>query len=271
MVKTRIYILTYNSAVRINACLDHLISSDIDDECQIFIINNHSNFTIQEKFKDKVKLLHNVLQPDFSTGHMSRNWNQAIVNGFENLKSPACDIVVTMQDDTIVHDNWYSELKKAHFKKGYSFVQSGHGDSVCSYLPSAVKKVGLWDERFTMGFQAADYFYRQLMFNWNDCTINDQHHHRIHNPCDLNIVKHYRVAEHNNDENFINNEFRWIDSNIDLSIGSKLLENKYDSDIWPWTNDIKEKAKTASFKINNFISYSYFEKDVELNNKNYLI
>ena len=273
-MKSKIYILTYNRAKLLNITLRGLFESDakpfIDSgDCEVFIINNHSNIHIDGQFKEKVTLLNNVLRPDFSTGHIGRNWNQALILGFESLSTPMSDLVITLQDDVLVQPDWYTKLKKLHFEKNLNFVQNGHGDALCSYTPEAVKKVGLWDERFIFGLQASDYFYRQLMFNWDGCTINDPVHTRSHNPLHQNemTATTYLVANSFYAETF-------PDPSFDINIASSIIKEKYhhQSQLHPWTETNKQAAKVDKFKGNSYIFYPYFEKDIyELKEKKYVL
>ena len=102
-MKIKQYIVTYNNPLQINSCLYSIFNnlSTVElDYLDLYVINNHSNLQIQSEYLDKITILNNDLRPDFSTGHLSRNWNQAIINGFQNLNEPDCDIVITNQDDT---------------------------------------------------------------------------------------------------------------------------------------------------------------------------
>ncbi len=116
-MKTKIYILTYKGFNRLNKTLKSVFESDYaDNECEINIINNHTEIRIDEQYIKRVNILNNNLQADFSTGHMSRNWNQALILGFENLNNPKSDLVITLQDDVILHNQWYNKLINLHNK-----------------------------------------------------------------------------------------------------------------------------------------------------------
>ncbi|MFB6198152.1 MAG: hypothetical protein ABEI52_07790, partial [Halobacteriaceae archaeon] len=67
------------------------------------------------------------------------------------------------QDDTIYNDQWANRLIELH--EEYSLVQNGLGDEFVSYLPEAVKNIGLWDERYIFSYHAADYFSRAVLHN----------------------------------------------------------------------------------------------------------
>jgi hypothetical protein len=273
-MKTRIFILTYDRPKILNLTLDSIFSSDAyshiqDNSIELFIINNYSILHIEDQFKNYIKVINNETRPDFSTGHLSRSWNEALILGFENLLNPACDLVITLQDDVLLNHNWYEKLLYLHKEKGLHFIQNGHGDAFCSYTVEAVKRVGLWDERFLFGMQAADYFYRQLMFNYEDCTINDPIHGRVHNEIIKNNIQDstsFLVKD-----NFIGTH--WTDPTDDIRVATKLLELKYGSINYlnPWSPENKELSKTMTFKTQNYIFYSYFEKDVyDLKKKGYI-
>lgn len=183
-MKIKQYIVTYKNAFQLNKCLGTIFNGLTQEELsklELFVINNHSEFRIDESFKDKVTVLHNMTRPDFSTGHLSRDWNAAIINGFKDLNNPDCDIVITNQDDTEFKPNYINELIELH--KTYDFIQLGVGDQVISYTPDAIKKIGLWDERCcNIGFQEMEYFIRVILYHPEKSTINDWRHNRIHNP-----------------------------------------------------------------------------------------
>ena len=85
-MKIKLFIVTYNNALELNKTLTSLFKSDLNAiDYEVFIINNHSNFSIDEQFEKNVAILHNVLRPDNSTGYLTRNWNQALILGFGNL------------------------------------------------------------------------------------------------------------------------------------------------------------------------------------------
>ena len=120
------------------------------------------------------------MRPDFSTGHLSRNWNQAIIHGFKNLQNPDCDILIHSQNDVKFYKGWLEKIIKLH--KTFDFFATGAGDCFCSYTPDAIRKVGIWDERYCgIGFQEADYFVRSVFHNPNKTCINDYGHNRMHN------------------------------------------------------------------------------------------
>jgi hypothetical protein len=180
-MRIKIYLVTYQESKVLNDTLNSLFSTcDINKFCEVCIINNHSNFFIEEKYTNVVRVLHNNARPDFSTGHLSRNWNQAILHGFKNLENPDCDILIHTQNDVTFYSGWLEKIISLHDK--YDFIATGAGDCFCSYTPNAIKKVGIWDERYCgIGFQEADYFVRSVYHNPDKTCINDYGHNRLHN------------------------------------------------------------------------------------------
>jgi len=249
MKKVKLYIVTYNSSEDLNQTLNSCFSGNLNSiNFEVNVINNHSNFEIDDKFKEKVNILHNVLRPDFSKGHLSRNWNQAIINGFKSLISPECDILVTCQDDTIFEKTWLEDLLQIHEK--YSFYAGDCGDMICSYLPEAVRKIGLWDERFcNIQFQEADYFLRANIYNSEESSIMDFLHSRTLNPT-KHIAKRIKAAGIITDRGSTSNEYHSYSLNI--------FEQK-------WGNKLNWNSKITDIlhsKIPSYFYYPYFERDI---------
>jgi hypothetical protein len=268
--KISIYIVTYKNAIDLNKNIASLVASGV--EVQISIINNHSKFFLEPEYEKLVTVFHNKLRPDFSTGHLARNWNQALLLGFQDLNSPANDIVITVQDDVIFKADWLRHLIDLH--RRYSFITMGPGDAFCSYLPEAVKKVGLWDERFcSIAYQAADYFLRSLIYNRDGCSINDPQHGRLHNALEGNVSRY---------------DAEWADSLLITSpqsnqdrkeaqesserfeaISEAIFRHKWGIPAYHWTAEHYAVRKSL---IENYVMYPYFEKDVErLREKNYVV
>ena len=255
-MKIKQYIVTYNNEFQINSCLESIFSKLSDEELSILeinVINNHSNFILHNEFIGKVNVLHNTLRADFSTGHLSRNWNQAIINGFQDLNNPDCDIVITNQDDTRFADNYINKIVELHNR--FDLIQLGYGDNFISYTPNAIKRIGLWDERFcNIGYQEADYFMRAAIYLNDKASINDFSHYRLFNNIDNSdsilqlITPGYDRRE---ESHFVSMKFhphsrymyqlKW---GINPESGFSNIQN-------------------VSPKINSFVLYPYFEKDVE--------
>lgn len=270
-MKIKLYIVSFIDMNCLKLNLDSLFKSDLMKyNHEIFIISNHSSFSLPANYLNRVKVLRNVLRPDFSTGHLARNWNEAIVNGFKDLNNPDCDILITAQDDSIFEPDFMGKLINLH--KKYNFITAGIGDNVISYQQEAIKKIGLWDERFCgIYYQEGDYFLRALMYNKDKSCINDWPHDREINP----------IAPNARANTFLpiarrtiwgNNSYGLVPGGAakHMSVMRKHFENK-----WPgikdirWSDDLKNNPPKKP-AIPEFVMYPYFEKDIEnLNEKGY--
>lgn len=252
-MKTKLYIVTYNNnEILNNWALKTLFESDFPfDNSEIYVINNHSNIYIEPQYKDKIKILNNDLRPDFSTGHLSRNWNQAIINGFQNLNNPDCDIVIACQNDTKFCKNWYSKLLINLFK--YKYIACGTGDQFQVFTTDAIKNIGLYDERFcNIGYQEADYFLRSLLYFGDHASINDFIHGRTLNTLNVQIIE-------DTESGFVRQEKTHIESSIYHKYSANFWRMKWNIDETHW--DLKEIYNTKP-KLLNYILYPYFEKDI---------
>jgi len=265
-MKIKQFIVTYNNRLQINSCLESIfdnLSSDEQNILEVYVINNHTNFELVSQLSNKVKVLHNVLRPDFSTGHLSRNWNQAILNGFQDLNNPSADIVITNQDDTRFVSNYVSMVMSMH--EQYDLLQFGWGDNYISYNSNAVKNIGLWDERFcSIGYQEADYLLRARLYHKEKSSIQDESHGRILNPIPrkpINIIPtgNSRREEYHREasKNHIYNK--------------NLFIKKWGID--PDTDWVSTQLDDIdSPRIDNYILYPYFEKDIlTLHQQKYLV
>jgi hypothetical protein len=187
-LKVKLYIVTYNQYDELNNwCLKSLFESNFPFDNNVYIINNHSNFIINDEYKNKVKVLHNVLRSDNNNGHIGQNWNQAITLGFKNLLNPDCDIVITVQVDTKFIYNWFDNVKT--LLHSYEYICFGAGDQVQVFTPEHIKKVGLFDENISnIAFHEHDYFMRCILYNSDKSSISDYHHGRLLNPKEINFI-----------------------------------------------------------------------------------
>lgn len=181
----RVFIVTYNSPDTVHENLRTFFASQGVDgvKCQINIINNHPNFTLAPEFHDMVLVHDNSFRLKTSVGHLSRDYNSALMMGFEDLSAPKCHQVLIVHDDVVWHPDWLPKLMSIHADQKYTFYTGNFGCSFMSFKPEAVRRVGLFDERFcNIGFHEADYFLRQLMYNRENSSINDDTHGRVVNP-----------------------------------------------------------------------------------------
>lgn len=267
-MRIKVFIVSYKSENFLKENVDSLLSSDlVKHDHEINVINNYTgSFEIEEYLIQKrIKILHNNLRPDFSTGHLSRNWNQAIINGIKDLKNPDCDILVLCQNDTFFQNDWCEQTINLHEK--YEFITMGGGDQFHSYLPEHIKKVGLWDERFcNIGYQEADYFIRSYLYNKDKATINDPLHGRIHNPVNNRIIA---TGDHYNGG--CRREESHLASLAYHPISKKVLHQKWGEFEENWSEHKLGRLPRESL-IDNYVYYPYFEKDViDLRSKRYVV
>lgn len=248
-MKIKLFIVTYNNQARLNKTLASIVYNN-NVPLEMFIINNHSNFSIDSYFNKHIKhIYHNDLRPDFSTGHLAQNWNQAIINGFSSLTSPDCDLLITSQDDVDFNTNWLRKI--LNYTRKFNFLQAGRGDEVCVYKAEAVKNIGLWDERFcNIAYQEADYFLRAI--SWEKrASINDYFHKRLYNSVEHGIcidreAPHFNAAHK---KSAIYHDYSYA------VFVAKYGENVKSQE---WEN-LNLPIKPL---ISSFVLYPYFEKDV---------
>lgn len=271
-MKIKIYFVTYKEEKVLNDTLTSFYDTYKNKISDVNIINNFSNLEI-DKFKG-INILNNSLRPDFSTGHLSRNWNQAIIHGFKDLSNPDCDLLIHCQNDVIFMDNWVDKLLNIHLDKKYNFFATGAGDCFCSYTVDAIKDIGIWDERYCgIGYQEADYFIRAAYHSGDKVSINDFGHRRAINPIELPIndiegfdaykkmgicyksthgqgqnIHHKLAAEAGHEPSMavFRNKFR------DLSV----------SDVWRAYNMGVSSQSIYSGGLKTSMLYPYFEKNI---------
>ena len=257
-MKIKHYIVTYNNNEVLNTSLESIFNSLCNyDNYKVYIINNHSNFWMDSKFEPYVEVLHNVLRPDFSTGHLSRNWNQAIINGFADLSNPDCDILITSQNDCVLNDNFIENLIELH--KKYDFIQFGAGDNFISYTSNAIIQVGLWDERFcNIGYQEADYFLRNVLYNAQKTSINDIHHKRTHNEINNTIIQESKTGRQREESSHISSlKYHTISENVYIEKWGDSPGNHIKNG-WNYDN-----LKHLTPKIKYYMMYPYFEQNIK--------
>lgn len=302
MKKMKIYIVTYKRCAILNDTLKKLFESDFSTvaDTEVNIINNHSEFSLNPEFKERVNVLHNVLRPDWSNGNVSENYNQAFINGIVSLNKPDTEILVTLQNDAVVHPNFCAHLDVLFNKKGYTFATGLCGDTVTAYKPEAVGKIGMWDENLPAQYKETDYFLRALVFNKDRSTINDIVHgiklnhepdYPIESFTDRNFVTinesgHDLIKRRPDD---VEQKQIWQSSRggIYKLTAWNYFYNKWQG-TWKHGNPVHAPQKQGWIKnwsqkmvadppdfskssIKSFIKYIYFEKDLDLKSLNYAI
>lgn len=265
-MKIKIFILTWNDAPTLHNNLKSLfdgfglIPEGVD--VHVNIINNHTNFSVSPLYQPHINVIHNVAQPNFATAMLARMWNLAIIHGFKNLNEPDADLVVTSQDDTVWNFDWAPQLLKLAID--FDFYADDAGDMVCMYTPTAVKKVGLWDERFHYGFGEGDYFLRCIRYNPDRSSINDFAHGRVWNPS-LHVAKRPEPNDDRYSEQGRSHNFRG------LSWENFLYKWRFTEMEGKWPDNIQEMVLTTPV-VPATILYPYFEMNVEnLKEKGYIV
>jgi hypothetical protein len=264
MKKVNIYIITYNNPERLNQNIERLVQSTLDvdsNEYQlgVVIINNHPNFSLDEKYKGVIRVWHNVTRPEFSCGHLSRDYNAAYMHGFRDLKNPAVDYVVCIHDDTMLKDGWFQKLMQIH--ETYNFYAGDYGCSMTSVNAEAVRTIGIWDERFcNIGYHEADMFLRALIYNKDKSSINDHLAGRVHNPTEV-LFDH--PPENHNKVQHINHTLNYH------TVSRKVFAEKWGVHPEFWENRLP--VIPTEPKIDQYMYYPYFELDIyDLDAKKYI-
>lgn len=273
-MRIKIFILTWNDSGSLNNNIRTLFNNVGDNplnvSVEVNVINNHPVINIEEEFVDKVKVYNNSLRSLHSNGHLARSWNQALINGFGNLNHPECDIVINIQDDMVWEENWLSAILDIHSR--YNFYTCSWGDSFCSYTPDAVKKIGIWDERFCAnGFQECDYFMRALLYNKEKSSINNIGVSVSLNPYGrfggyelpppgpeawTPPIRHFvanRTHSGAREQNKSNLHHEYLKHLFNVKWGGVNPEF--------WTEELKSNPPTP--KIPTYMTYPYFECDIE--------
>ncbi len=290
MKKIKLFINTYNRPDALNKTLERLFFTDFVNfkNTEVVVINNHSNFFIKEKFKNKVTVLNNETRPDWSQGNLSESWNQCLLFGFKSLVSPDSEIVAHIQDDCSLHTNWCSNLLQMH--KKYDFVFGSLGDNFVSYTPNAVKQIGLWDENFCgIQYKEADYCIRALIFLKDKSIINDKLANLYHNSGDwLEVITTEDLNYVNRGEQIVRLPDDPHHNSIKLKSTSHrhILLNYFNYKwqgtwkrppskngwICDWTEDFISNPPKYPKHFHRHFRYFYFEKDLaDLHKKGYII
>ena len=250
-MKIKLYIVTYKANDMLVRCL-----KSVGSLVGVHIINNFGALTPLKG----VPVYNNVCRPDWSTGHLSRSWNQALLLGFKDLSNPDADIVCACQDDTVFEPDWRERLVELHER--YEFIQQGVGDNFMSWTPAAVKGIGMWDERFNgIAHQEGDYFLRSVLSGLS-VTINDawRGHQRVHNPVGDVVIKPMpsgrQSGAHAGKREIAKQGDRWMESNR-AWFGEKWGGSEF---VGGWTPEKLSRVKRSREEIN---LYPYFEKDID--------
>jgi hypothetical protein len=257
------FIVTYKNEDILQTTLNFINSQPIPEgvNYEIYVINNYGY--LKPMPNNNFIGLNNILRLDTSTGHLARNWNQALMLGFEDLNNPKSDIVMLSQGDCFFQKDYLYKTIKAH--ETYEFIQQGNGDEFHSYKAEHIKKTGIWDERFCgIGFQEVDYFYRSCILNTENVAVNKSFYLEDKSHNYFNIID-------------CESETGW-ERQDESHLASYNLIHQYCLDFLLTKYGIKEKLiigencnqlidllrNEANLpEINTNVTYPYFEKDID--------
>jgi hypothetical protein len=255
-MKIKHFIVTYKNSDLLDRCIRSILATSAGaHEREIHVLNNNSDFTLADDLMDKVNVIHNSGRPDFSTGHLSRSWNQALIHGFVSLTAPQADLVICCKNDTIFEPNYLNILVAGH--NSYDIITNGCGDDMVSYTAAGVRQVGLWDERFcNIGYQEADYFLRIAKYLGTRGSINDVEHGRVRNQLAQTAVTSIFVRP--GSTGYLRRDPSHLASMAHHAQSRMIFFKKWNlSDPQQW-GDISHAAE----QIDSYILYPYFEKDI---------
>jgi hypothetical protein len=255
MYTVNVYVVTYNNAQRLNENAKTFFDTTghlNQYKFNYHVINNHPNFSIRPEFEAHTTVFHNSMRPAASCGHLSRDYNAAIVHGFENLNAPKADQVICCHDDIHWNEGWFERLLEIH--DTYTFYAGDYGCSMTSYLPEGVKKIGLWDERFVgLGYHEADMYLRARIYNREKSTINDYFGGRVLNPTTDTLFS--QPPTNANKQEHMDNSIHYH------TVSRRVFEAKWGVHPEQWDARLTEEPTKPL--IPGFLYYSWFELDVE--------
>jgi hypothetical protein len=279
--KFDMYVVTYDNDKILNDWFIQSLSESMfpRDTVRVTIINNYSDnlnidYTLLEGIDHRV--FHNVVRPDWSHGHLARNWNQALLHGFKDLTNPESEMVVCVQNDTKLVSNWYADL--VYLMDGLDFMTLGAGDQFMVWRPEAVNQIGMFDERFSgIGYQEGEYFLRAILYHKDKVSINDYGHARVYNPkvlegehrviqtdSERGIVRKDGKAEHHFEIAKV--EFPYLDRFYDWKWGPDFRDTKF---YWDMDKMVPLLGREAIHK--QCYMYPYYEKHITNKEKLYAI
>jgi len=243
-----IFIVRYKETDALYRCLESIGNHPVD----IIIMNNYSTLMLSHP---NVTIINNAARPDFSTGHLARNWNQALLHGFKNLSCPDYDRIICLQADAIMRPSWYSAIHALDPR--IHFMSLGRGDEFQMFTPEGVRKVGLYDERFcNIGYHEADYFLRNVLTHPSNCVVNDKLHMRLHNPFCIDPDLFIEETQLNQNDDH-------IQSKVYHNISLRWFHMKWGISMEPESWDMSEISKMTTPKHKEIMLYPYFEHEIE--------
>ncbi len=264
MVNIEFFIVTYKNEDLLHRCIASIMTMSKPSHItlNINIINNHGTLCPLQR----VTIHNNTIRPDFSTGHLARNWNQAILNAFKDPRHSATDLLILCQNDTMLHPHFMINI--LDLMRQYHYITIGAGDEVQVMNINAIEEVGLFDERFcNIGFQEADYFLRSKLILQDKACINDYRHGRLHNALSEEyifdkLINQVTCGYERNDES---SGASMIHHDISKQVFFYKWGNHIDPENWNETHDTIEQVPKQ------FMYYPYFERYLPKQENKYII
>lgn len=175
-MKIRVYIVTYRRDDVLNLNLRTLWAGARHPEhLEVTIISNHPQVEVaEENRRPNLRILINATRHANSWGYLARDWNFAIIDAFKTWENPdGVDWCVLAQNDVEWLPGWDTWLAGS---KDLDLISQPVGDAVVALNIEAVRRVGLFDERFcTLHFHDIDFLNRAAVALRERAGIFDGH------------------------------------------------------------------------------------------------
>lgn len=228
MSKIKLYIVTYKRNEILNRNLKSLWSATHKtDDIEVTILANHPDIVIDnENKRSNLKVVINTTRMPHAWGYLSRDWNFCILDCFKTWQNPEnVDWCVLAQNDVTWVDGWDEWLRK---NKDYDFISQPRGDQCMAINVDAVKKIGFFDERFTIIFcQESDFFRRAKTILKQRASINDDHTSNSINDGLQNVLTQYTYSGTNILDDTLHTG-KWCEESVSLLFSKWNIDrNKY--------------------------------------------
>jgi hypothetical protein len=175
-MKIRVYIVTFRRDDVLNLNLRTLWAGASHPEAlEVTVISNHPEVCIEEaNLRPNLRVLINQTRHTHSWGYLARDWNFAIIDAFKTWQNPeGVDWCVLAQNDVEWLAGWDQWLVQ---QEQFDLISQPVGDAVVALNIEAVRKVGLFDERFcSLHFHDIDFLNRAVITLGKRGSICDGH------------------------------------------------------------------------------------------------
>jgi hypothetical protein len=170
----RVYIVTYKRNDVLNQNLKSLWATVSDPSgIEVVVLANHPEVAVDEENKrPNLRVVINATRPTNAWGYLSRDWNACILDAFRTWRNErGTSWCVLAQNDLTWVPKWDDWLKA---NARFDMVSQPAGDQAVALNIEAVKKVGFFDERFSvLHWHEFDYFTRCIKNLGARASIND--------------------------------------------------------------------------------------------------